>query len=277
MKRNLLACVTCLVASSEAAWGGTIFLGTQGNTLYRTDGVTVETFVLGADLTSMAVAPDGTIWGCAMTDADGDNFRELYTLANPLGASPSLVWQSDFLAENTPSLTFVGDTLYGIQKTPGADPSTAVLVVIDLASQSQALVGDNGLMGKGGNGTGYDPATDTFYKIHGAGLGTPGELGSIDYALTSGADPAETFIGQMGLEYMNGGAEFYGDTLYALVQEVGEMELLLGSVDNSTGAFTEILFLDDREAGPVALAVIPEPSTLSLLGVSGLAILRRRR
>ena len=275
MKRNLLACAVCLVASSGDAWGGAIFLGTQGNTLYRTDGVTVETFTLSADLTSMAVAPDGTIWGSALTDADGDDYGELYTLANPLGASPSLVWQSDFLEDNTPSLTFVGDTLYGIQKTPGADPSTAVLVTIDMNTQSQALVG-TGLMGKGGNGTGYDPATDTFYKIHGAGLGTPGELGSVDYALTGGADPAETFIGLMGLEYLNGGAEFYDGTLYALVQEAGEMELLLGSVDTSTGTFTEMTFIADREAAPVALAIIPEPSTLSLLGLLGLAVLRRR-
>lgn len=274
MKRTLFACAVCLLASSSDAWGGAIFLGTQGNTLYRTDGVNVETFTLSADLTSMAVAPDGTIWGSAYTDANSDGYRELYTLANPLRASPSLVWQSDFLEENTPSLTFVGDTLYGIQKTPGADPSTAVLVTIDLIGQSQALVGETGSMGLGGNGTGYDPNTDTFYKIRAASQA--GELSSVDYAPTSGSDPTATIIGPMGLTYMNGGAEFYGDTLYALVQEVGEMELLLGSVDTNTGAFTEMVFLNDREAAPVALAVIPEPSTLSLLGLLGLAMLRRR-
>jgi hypothetical protein len=274
MKRTLFACAVCLLASSSDAWGEAIFLGTQGNTLYRTNGATVETFTLSADLTSMAVAPDGTIWGSAYTDADSDTFHELYTLANPLGASPSLVWQSDFLEDNTPSLTFVGDTLYGIQKTPGADPSTAVLVTIDLIGQSQALVGETGSMGLGGNGTGYDPDTDTFYKIRPGDQG--GELSSVDYAPASGSDPAATVIGPMGLTYMNGGAEFYDGSLYALVQEVGEMELLLGSVDTSTGTFTEMRFIADREDAPVALAVIPEPSTLSLLGVFGLAMLRRR-
>ena len=281
MGRNIVAAGVCLCMLAGAAYAAPTFLGTQGTTLYRiTDGGT-ETFTLGADLTSLAVDANGVIWGSARTDANSNGLYELYTLDDPAGPAPSLTLVGDFLLDNTPALTWVGDTLYGVQKTPGAHPSTAVLVTIDTDTQTQQLVGDTGLMGTDANGTGYDPATDTFYKIRGGGLVPPAELYEVDYSLSGGTDPSDSLIGELGLSYVNGGAEFFNGTLYALIQErlesgVGE-RFLLGTVDTDTGSFSEMLTVDDRIPGAVALAVIPEPATLSLLGGLALLALGRRR
>ncbi len=278
---RLTVCGVCLLAMSAVASAGPIFLGTQGTTLYRSDGVNVETFTLSADLTSMAVGPDGTIWGSALTDADSDGFRELYKLSSPLGAAPSLVFHSDFLQNNTPTLTWVGSTLYGVQKTPGDPPTTAVLVTIDTVGQTQSLVGASGLIGTDANGSGYDPTSDTFYGIRGGGLVPPAELYELDYDATPGPDPTGTLIGGLGMSFANGGAEFYDGTLYALLQEAlpsGPQNLLLGTVDTDTGAFTTTQVVAARITGtPVALVVVPEPAILTLFGLLSFAALRRRR
>jgi len=210
-----------------------------------------------------------------LTDADSDNFRELYTLANPLGASPSLVFQGDFLEENTPSLSFIGDTMYGFQKTPGAPLAETKLVEIDPVGQTQAIVGATGTTGAGANGSAYDPDTGELFCISTGGA-EAGKLYDVDHMLAGGADPTATLVGSLGLMFSNGGAEMYDGTFYALLQDYPH-SLVLGTVDSGSGLFTQTLVVDAYEAGPVALAVIPEPGTLGLLALTGLAVLRRRR
>jgi hypothetical protein len=279
MGRSILGAGLCMLILASAVQAGPVFLGTQGTTLYRISDGGVETFTLSTDLTSMAVGPGGVIWGSALTDAGTNGLRELYTLDDPLGVSPSLSLVGEFLADNTPSLTWVDDTLYGVQKTPGgSDP--AVLVTIDTLGLTQQVVGDTGEIGAGFNGTAYDPSTDSFYGIRGGGLIPPAELYEVDYSLSGGTDPATTLIGELGLSYVNGGAEWFGDTKYALIQErleSGLGDLLLGTVNPDTGEFTQTLVVDAAVPGAVGLAVIPEPATLSLLGALAIVVLRRRR
>lgn len=276
MQRSYIACAVAVLATGGVALGGPTFLGTQGTTLYRTDGVNVETFTLSAPITSMAVGPDGTIWASPNDDMNTNGFRELYTLSDPLGPAPSLVLHSDFLVENTPTMSFVGNTLYGIQRASGSPPETTTLVTIDLLGMTQSVVGLDGLMGTGGNGSAYDPVNDKFYAIRGA---TAAELLDIDYGLTMGPNPTATLVGNLGISYVNGGAEFFNGTMYAMVQSVGgpSERFLLGTVDTSDGTFSTILDMDARMVAPVGMVVIPEPATLSLLGVLGLALVRRRR
>ncbi len=279
MSRTKLGVILCVFGGAAVATANPIFLGTQGNTLFRIDGGVVSTFTLSTDLTSMAVDANGTIWASALTDADGDGSRELYILNDPLGAAPALTLQSDFLSENTASLTFIGNTLYGIQKTPLTPPSNTRLVTIDPFGQTQSFVGATGQTGFGANGTGYDPLNDKLYSIISGSV--PGTLSEINYSLSGGAvDPDATAIGPFGINFVNAGAEFYDGTFYGLVQKntdpVGE--LVLGSIDTSSGAFTEIMLVDNGPSGgAVGLVVLPEPGTALLLVVSSLVVLRRRR
>ncbi len=280
MVRSIFGAVLCLLVLAGAVQAGPVFLGTQGDTLYRITGGSIETFTLPTDLTSMAVGPGGVVWASARTDANSNGFSELYTLDDPLGAAPSLTLVGDFLDDNTPSLTWVGDTLYGVQKTPGAPLNTTVLVTIDTGALTQQLVGATGLMGTGFNATGYDPAGDTFYGARGGGT-LAAELSEVDYSLSGGVDPAATLIGGLDTSFANGGGEFFNGEFYVLLQEAFpggvDERFLLGTIDTVTGLFTETLVVDDNPTGAVGLVVIPEPATLSLVGCLALVALRRRR
>jgi hypothetical protein len=179
------------------------------------------------------------------------------------------------LADNTASLSFIGDTLYGFQKTPGNPANTTTLVTIDPVNDTQSLVGATGLTTVGANGSGYDPTTDTLYTVVDGALGT-GDLTEVDYGLANGPDPTGTVVGDLGVDFGNGGAEFFDGTLYALIQDLTNQTLVVGSVDTTTGLFTQLQQFDVFTPGPVGLAVVPEPATLSLLALAGLAVLRRR-
>jgi hypothetical protein len=51
----------------------------------------------------------------------------------------------------------------------------------------------------------------------------------------------------------------------------------LASLFNTTDALNVSWCVVDEEGGPQKIAVTPEPATLSLLVLGGLALLRRRR
>lgn len=273
MKRMGVA-VCVLMLSTGAAMSAPIFLASQDATLYRTDGIVTETFALGDDIVGMAVAEDGTIWATSRSDDDGDGLYELYTLTDPLGPNPSLTFWGDFLEGPTPTLSVIQGTLYGYQKIPGQSLAKGQLVTIDTGAMTQGTVGATGRIGVATAGTGYDPVNDILYAISSR---PTGGLYTVDYGLTSGPDPTATFVGPMLARTANHGAEFFDDTLYAAVQYAGGGPMALGWVDTDTGVFNETMILGPPSGGEIALAVVPEPTAITLLGLGGLALLRRRR
>ena len=74
-----------------------------------------------------------------------------------------------------------------------------------------------------------------------------------------------------GLVAPRGGIGFYGDTLY--VASAGSDEII--AFDSTTGAKTGVFSSD--VAVPNGLYIVPEPTTLSLLALGGLSLIRRRK
>jgi len=268
-----LCALTVIAGVVSASPVSPVFLGTQGTTLYRVTGSDIETFTLDDDITALSTAPDGTVWGTSLSDDDGDGLRELYTLENPLGDNPTLSLAGDFLEENTPSISFIGDVMYAFQKNPETPPDTGVLAIIDPDSQSQALVGDTGSTGIAPGGSAYDPVNDILYAMikHG-----DGELLSVDYDLEAGTDPTATSLGALNLDFGNNGGEYFDGALYMLAQYVVDGPLALGVIDPDTAAYTELLVIGPPAKAPVGLAIVPEPTPLIILSVIGLAAFRRR-
>ncbi len=256
------------------AQGGPIFLITDDAVLYRTDGLTVESFLLSDEITAMATGPDGTIWATSQTDDDQDGNYELYRLMDPMGSNPTLQLWGDFLEGLTPTITFIGDTMYGHQKRPGQPLDEGQLVSIDTTRSAQNTVGATGLVGIPTCGSGYDPATDTLYAVAGR---PDADLYTVDYGLGGGGDPSATLVGSLGQQMRKHSGEFFDGTLYAGL-EYYTGELAIGSIDTATAQYTQMMIVTPHHTGgSIGLAVVPEPTSLALLGLGGLAVLRRRR
>jgi hypothetical protein len=262
------------------------FVISVGENLYVRTGATQNMYTLSDNITSLAVAPDGKIYGTSPSD-DGNGTYELYRLDNPTTA-PTLSLIGDFLTYNTPTLSFVGNTLYGVQTIPGA-PNTQRLVTIDLNLMTETIVGQTGNTGTDNlAGSGYDAASGIFYAM---GKGPNGELNDLDYNVVPPFDPSVSLIGNASIQYVNHGGEFYQGTMYGAVQGVATggganmIKVDLGSISTGDGSFTQIANIIDNfdqstlkdGLSSVGLAVIPAPGAAALSSLAGLLLLRRRR
>ena len=281
MKTVILSMCCAAGLASAAGAGTTTVLTSFGNTLFVTQGGSTTSFPISDDLTSMAVAPDGTIWATSQTDNDNDGFYEIYTITNPTTA-PTLNPMGDFLLDNTPSLTFINGQMYGLQKVAGQDNDTR-LITINPGAMTQATVGNTGIFNINANGLGYDAPNDTLYTMS---KGPIGDTWTLDYTAVSPADPTNTLVGSLGERTNNHGAEFYDGVLYVAIQDIDELnpgmfKLRLGTVDAMTGDWTELEVLadnwDQANGLQVGVAVIPTPGALALASFAGIAGLRRKR
>ena len=266
-----------VLAAAGAASAAPMMLVTHNDQLFVTDGVSVlNQYTLSDDITSLAVDPaTGAIYGTSESDNDGDGFREIYRLRN-WQTTPTLQLVGDFLTENTPSLSFMGGQLYGIQTPMGLGNGNSTLVTIDLGLGTQSNVAGAENMGQRHSGSGYDPSTDTFYAF---GRGNTSEAALFTNDYTSGA--ASVFVGLTNYHTVNHGGEFIEGVLYEAVNHFmpgGTQDLAIGSVNTTTGEFTELLVLSaDIGGGSVGLSGVPSPGAAALLGLAGLAGIRRRR
>ncbi len=267
--KTALAAATVLGLTGAAS--AQVYLTTLGNTLYRTQGGVTTTFTLSDDITSLEVMGDGTIYGASRTDDDSDGHFELYRLDGAESAAPSLTLMGDFLANNTPSLMMANGTLYGFQHTPGGVDNSN-LVSIDPIGGTQATVGT---IGARMNSTGYDHDMDEAWGMN-RGNAVNSMLHSIDLLTPSSSPVAST-----GVQTFNAGGDFWDGTLYRAFENGSELQL--ATVNTTTGAQVPFLVLDGAVSNTgvgttdVGLVIIPTPGVGALLGLAGLAGLRRRR
>ena len=274
MKTSIASILGLAVAGS--AYAMPTLLVTHNDQLFITDTNSVlNQFTLSDDITSLAVDPQtGAIYGTSPSDDDNDGFFEIYRIRN-WQTAPTLQLVGDFLTENTPSLSFQGGQLFGIQTIPGTANGPSTLVSIDLNAGTQANVAGAQNMGVRHSGSGYDAATDTFYAF---GRGNVNEA-ALYTADAGGA--ASSFVGLTGYHTINHGGEFVDGTLYQAVNHFlpgGAQDLTLGTINTVTGAHTEILNIAPGiGGGSVGLSGVPTPGATAVLGLAGLAALRRRR
>lgn len=268
MTTRITATLGVLGACAAASLAEPVFIATANNTMYRfTIGGNIETFTLGDKMMSLAVAPDGRILGHSAERNTGQLW-ESYELVGALGANPSLSMLSDQVPGPRPTLSFAGGNAYSTREA--SDQTTEFITVDPSTLVDSGLVGNTGL-GRSTNGSGYDPGSDTLYVIN----GTTDSLYTINRN-----DGSATLVGVLGMDYFNGGAEFFGGTLYAFVQDTSRQQLVLGSIDTSNGTFTGLRVIDSYDPNDstfIGLTVVPAPASLGLLALGGLVAARRRR
>ena len=270
MNRTIMIAIG-LGMTAQVSMGQT-FINSLGDTLFRTDGVggSTTSFTLSAELNSLAVNPaTGEIFGASPNDANGNGFRELYRLDNPTG-TPSLTLIGDFLTENTDTLSFVEGDLLGIQQEPNVPSATGTLINIDLDTLTQSTIDDD--LSQQHAASGYDPATGTLFATTQGNASVAGFF-TVPF---NNADVVSQFVGNTGQAAINDGGEFFNGTFYHAANVQGG-DLVIGTIDTDTGAFTELFNLGTSMNESVGLVVIPAPGAAGVFGVLGLAGLRRRR
>lgn len=262
------AAIVSVLGGMAAAAGAQTFIAFANTTMYRFElNANVETFTMGARMMSLANAPDGSIVGHSPDRLNGNN-RESYQLVNPFSANPMLSLISDAVPGQRPTLSFTDDAAYSTRED--ANDQTELITVDPNTLIDSGLVGNTGL-GRGTNGSGYDPASDTLYVIN-------RERDALFIA--DQTDGSVDLVGSLNVDYFNGGAEFFDGTLYAWLQLDGTDELVVGTIDTGTGAFTQLQSLGFAEPDVttyMSLVVVPAPASAALLGLGGLVALRRRR
>jgi hypothetical protein len=185
-----------------------------------------------------------------------------------LGGSPSLSMLSDQVPGPRPTLSFAGGSAYSTREDAGQNSE---FITVDSGTLvDSALVGPMGL-GHGTNGSGYDAANDVLYVIN----GTRDALFTVDRV--SGA---ASLVGVLGLDYLNGGAEFFDGTLYAILQDTSRDQFVFGTINTGTGEFgflRTITSYDPNLTYFASIAVVPAPASLGLIGLGALVAARRRR
>jgi hypothetical protein len=264
-----------LAAAAGIANAGPIALVSYGETLHilDLDGSNHTQLPIADDITSMAVAPNGTIYAASNSDNDNDGKRELYILTNPT-TTPTLTLVGDFLDMNTPALTFIGNQLYGIQSAGGANPD--FLVSINPGAQTQSPVGATGEIAGTlrSSAAGYDPIGDTLFALS---KSADGIINDVDYV--NAPDPSSSLIGNSGEHTGNEGAEYWDGGLYHAFFNFPTLTLRYGVHDPSDGSYTHIATLDPAidGTGPIGMAIIPAPGTIALSAMAGFVAIRRKR
>lgn len=267
MQTKLLLGALAGAALSLQAAAGTTYFATNGTTLYRIEeGGSFESFDIGAELNSLSFDSDGRLWGGEINDANGNQSYDLYEILDPFG-SLSAVSRGDYLPGRLASLTFGGKS-----EMLGFDGTNAQLLGIDNLAESWSTVGTPLGGGTLAKSSAYDTATDTLYGIRGNKL----------YEYANDGTYAPTQIATLTGGETNGpaGGEWYNGQYYHVVNDGSHMYLY--TVDLQSGALTELLNWRVDFQGGVGLAVAdapaaPTPGAAALLGLGGLAGLRRRR
>lgn len=278
MKRFALTLVTGLALAGSAS--AQTFFAANNDRLVRTDLNTYDTFTLSADIHSLDWDTHGNLWATSRAP-NQDGFWNLYRVEDPFG-TPSLQLVNSMLPGAVPAISWIGDTLYGLQTISETRQN---LVTIDVGSGNTSIIGATGNTGITGGGMDYDSSTGTMYAIR----HFVGGLQTLDFTLSGGPDPSAAPVGNFF------GAESTLDlrssdlavldgvgSLYGLLVERDTLHPILYSIDKGSGLATEIVDLSAANLlgfgpGGTALAVIPEPSSIALL-IGGLAsaLIRRR-
>ncbi len=278
MKSFLSFRALALAAVVAASASAQTFFVSRDASLLRTDLSNFNTFTLSDNIHAMDFDDNGVLWATSRDDNELGKW-ELYTIDDPYG-TPTLNLVANNIEGVTPSIAWIGGTLYGLQAFDSGSGFFSRLVTINTATGSLTAIGATGDTSISGGGVEYDPATGAMYALN----HNPGSLNTLDWTLSSNADPAATLVGAFsgetnirssGLGHLDATGQ-----LYATITDRSTLTPALYSVDKSDGTLSQMIDLTPYlgvGAGGSGIAVIPEPSSILLvLGGLGALIGRRR-
>ncbi|GAB4386169.1 MAG: hypothetical protein Kow0022_14420 [Phycisphaerales bacterium] len=263
--RNITLGIAFAALAGSLASANDTFLVTRGDTLYRYDGNTVQTFTLTDTFHSLSSTSMGIIGVSNLQENVGNpppDF-EIWRLDDPTG-TPFLTRIGTFTDQRFPTLTQVGNTLYGIGESDIFTVNNSFnLSFVASVNPGEAI-----------GGSGYDSVTNTFYVT--------GQTSDALFTLDLGTGAISQIGSGVGFDFRNQGGEWWRGQYWAALEDVTNDRLVLGTIDTATGLFSLEAVLQTGLGNltanqTVGLAIIPSPSSLALLGLGGLAATRRRR
>lgn len=277
MRRFTVLSLAAMALATSA--GAQTFFAANNDRLVRTDLNAYDVFTLDADIHSLDWDNSGNLWATSRAP-NSEGFWNLYRVSDPFG-TPTLDLVSDMLPGAVPAISWVGETLYGVQTLSA---SLQHLVTIDTGSGATSIVGATGDTGITGGGMDYDASTGQMFAIK----HSVGSLQTLDFLLANGPEPAASLVGNffgpastLDLRSSDLAVLDFDGSLYGVLVERDTLEPILYSLDKQSGLATELVNLSAANLlglgpGGTALAVIPEPTSLSLL-IGGLVSLFIRR
>ena len=276
----MLVLASSAVAVSGSTASAALHYFTQGSTLYSTadNGATLTNVGItfgGSPVTisSLAFDPSGVLWGGT---TQGGSLYKINPLTGVAAATviPALGGQTntfDF-RQNGGVLEAIIFTNFGAGNNTiqirNAVTGAVILAPVAVGEgnpgvPASAYLSGNSIFGLGG----------TNYNL-------------FSFNLTTGA---KSLVGNTGITWSQaGGAAFEGQMWLGTRvgsynagnggQNHGTSGFRFGTVNPATGVFTQVFTAPERPfGGGFGYAVVPEPGALSLLGLGGLARVRRRR
>jgi hypothetical protein len=225
-----------------------------GNTQYHT--MPHEIFCLFQEASS------GKVYGAGRASFSGP--FQLFELTNPQAGAPNWVPLGN-LGYNYGTITDINGTIYGLQ-----DGNLLTIDLSDPTNPVETLLGQTGVTNTGASG--YDPVTDTLYAI---------SNDDDNLYIVDRQNVTSTSVGYMGHDTVASGGEWYDDQFFIVTQNAFNNDTELGTVDLTTGAFTELFSVDPGAPSNgtsllIIPGLIPEPGTIAMLSVALLFVGRRR-
>ncbi len=260
---TLMAAAFSLFATAASAQ---TFLITQGSTLYRYSGSSIQSFALSNQITGLTVVPSGYSAGnlnggaqpgdvFAVANGNGGNIA--YRLDNPL-TTPSLTQVGVMGGGGNNSPCFANGILYGVLLGVNFLEYNTSTLAASNTWYTGVFGGSGGLVHDSGNNFLFvEGLTDSLYTY------SPGGTASL--------------VGSLAIDFENSSMEAYGGVVYAALGRVDTGKVELGSISTITGVFSPIAVIDNYVGGSLGLTVVPSPAGTSLLCSLSISILSRRR
>lgn len=264
-RNSIILTLTGLPAAPTLAQPGLII--SQGTTIYRYQGGTVQSSLVNDTINGMTNAPFGmTVGNMNGGASNGDvialGSTAVYRVDNP-ATNPTLT-QIGLRGGPNASPTFLNGRMFGVA---GVLPQGSIIVEWDPVTFTEINRWSTGVFGGPGGLVAVPGTFDQFYYSEfNSDMIWHYRLGDT-FSTPLCATPNNDYVG----------LEMIGGTIYASYALPATRQFVLG-VQSLTGSFNQLAVLDTYHTGITGLAeLVPAPGTAAMLALAGILAARRRR